>query len=395
MKRILFVEDEPSIRMALQWMVRPMQAEWETRFAEDAAAGLLVLEQWPAEVVVSDFSMPGLDGADFLQEVMRRYPRTVRLILSGYAPEGAMVRCVGVIHQFLLKPCSPAILKQTIARIDRLASSVRNESLMRMLNRLTHLPTPPRLYVELSELLQSPETGLEDIAAAVERNPDLTSRVLKLVNSGFFGLGQPVSNLLQALGYVGMEVLKGLVLALQTFHPYTLHHPPGINVEEVWQHSVRVAGLAREIARLESGPADAAFVAGLLHDIGKLVFALNCPEEYLAATRLTGELSLPLVEAEEKVFGCHHADLAGYLLGLWGLPPEVVEAIALHHDLEIVEERTEFTALTAVHVANACANAQPEAIASGQVPGLNLGYLRQLGVLDRLEDWIALTASHA
>ncbi len=113
-RRILFVDDEPLVLQGLQRMLRTMRNEWDMAFAEGGEAGLALLAEAPFDVVVSDMRMPGMNGAQFLREVMRLYPTTVRLVLSGHADKDLVSQCVGVAHQYLNKPCDADTLKSTI-----------------------------------------------------------------------------------------------------------------------------------------------------------------------------------------------------------------------------------------------------------------------------------------
>jgi DNA-binding NtrC family response regulator len=112
--RILFVDDEPAVLQALRRMLRSRRQEWDMHFAGGGTEALALLEQMPFAAVVSDMRMPGMDGAVLLGEVQRRYPQTVRVILSGHADHASTVRSVGATHQYLAKPCDPDVLRATL-----------------------------------------------------------------------------------------------------------------------------------------------------------------------------------------------------------------------------------------------------------------------------------------
>src|SRR6185436_721470 len=123
-KRILFVDDEAMTLQALERMLRPMRDEWEMEFVDSGQKALELMAQSPFDVIVSDMRMPGMNGAELLNEVMRRYPQTVRLILSGHADKEMILRCVGAAHQFLAKPCDPDVLRDTVVRASNPESSL-------------------------------------------------------------------------------------------------------------------------------------------------------------------------------------------------------------------------------------------------------------------------------
>ena len=389
MTRVLFVDDEPLVLEGLQRMLRPLRQEWQMDFLPGGVEALRFMEQTPVDVVVSDMRMPGMNGAQFLNEVMKRHPQTVRLILSGHADRELILQCIGTTHQYLSKPCDAETLQRTVRRAGLLGNSLQNEAVKRLTTRMDRLPTIPSLYTRMIETLQSPDASLEDVALIVQRDPGMTAKILQLVNSAFFGLSRSIASPAEALSYLGMETVKSLVLSLHVFSQYETASPGGISLAQVWTHSLRTAEAARMIARLEGLPKkeqDEAFVGGLLHDTGKVVLACNCAWDYLKVCRLAQKQNISLIEAEGQVFSCTHAEVGGYLLGLWGLPVPVVEVLAFHHaPAASLNER--FSPVTAVHAANALVH---EADAAGGPPasaGLDQDHLTKLGLADRVNVW--------
>jgi HD-like signal output (HDOD) protein len=385
-KRILFVDDEPMILQGLKLMLRSMREEWEMEFVESAEAALRLLGQKPCDVIVSDMRMPGMNGAELLAEVMKRHPTTVRLILSGYADKDLILKCVGSTHQYLAKPCDADSLKATIARASNLEDCLHNGRLKSLVCKMDSLPSVPSLYLKLVEKASKPNSSLEDIGNIVNKDIAMTAQVLKLANSSFFGLGRQLSNAEEAVAYLGLDTLKALVLSVHAFSQFDKVQTGELKIEALWNHSLQVASLAKRISKLESQDpkvAEEAFTAGMLHDIGKLVLAVNLPNEYTKAIHMahTG-LALPL--AELQVFGANHADVGGYLIGLWGLPVPVVEAVALHHCPSRATQKN-FSPLTSLHVANAL---EGEQSLNGVPPSeLDTHYLELIGVLPHVAKW--------
>jgi HD-like signal output (HDOD) protein len=132
--------------------------------------------------------------------------------------------------------------------------------------------------------------------------------------------------------------------------------------------------------------ADEAFVAGLLHDIGRVVLACNFPADYAMARRQALDQGIPLEAAEERIFACTHADVGGYLLGLWGLPGAVVEAIALHHTPAQHQDEA-FTPLTAVHIGNVLDTQRDPRTRSPVPASLDEPYLERLGLQTSIQAW--------
>ncbi|BDU73897.1 response regulator [Mesoterricola silvestris] len=331
--RILFVDDEPLVLQGLQRLLRSMRGEWDMVFVTSGAEGLEELARAPFDVVVADMRMPGMNGAEFLNRVMRLYPGTIRLVLSGQADSDLILQVEGAAHQFLSKPCDPGILRTVIQSASEIGGRLRSDEIRRVLGGISHLPVLPAAYQEIQALLAIEATTVEDLGRVVEKDPGMTGNILKLVNSAYFGLRQRVSDPAEAVAFLGFDTLKALALVHGIFQQVR-DFPPGFNGGHLWRHSLELAAGARGIARHEGlGREQAAdcFTGGLLHDIGLLLMASGFPAEYQRISGLLASGGVELLDAEMDVLGVHHGEVGAHLLGLWGLPGAVVEAVAHHH----------------------------------------------------------------
>jgi putative nucleotidyltransferase with HDIG domain len=200
-----------------------------------------------------------------------------------------------------------------------------------MIAGITTLPTAPASYHELNRVLSSPEVAASDVAQIIEGDVALFAKVLQLVNSAFFGLGRRITSSREAVAYLGISPLRSVVLSVELMRTFKVPRPiAGFSLDTLEQHSAIVARTAGRLVR-STRRAENAFTAGLLHDIGKLVLASEHPdklEALLAEAHATGR---PLHEIEREQNGTTHAEIGAYLLGLWGLPYAVVEAVQRHH----------------------------------------------------------------
>jgi len=392
-KRLLFVDDQTMVLEAMRRLFQPMSSEWDMAFVESPEKALEVMAKVPFDVVVTDMRMAGMNGVQLLEEVVKLFPKTVRLVLSGYADPDLILDCVGTAHQYLSKPCQAQELKDAINRASELEQSLQDEPLRQLLARLDKVPTVPSLYVELMEKLQDPEIDADAIAETVLKDPAMTAKILRLVNSAFFGLGREVSSPTDAVTYLGVDTVKSLVLSIHAFSQFNDARLGTFSIDALWTHSQTIAGAAKEIAQAEvAGPKvmDEAFVSGLLHDIGKLVLASNFPDDYDAVMQESGGRTSVLLDAERRTFGADHAEIGGYLLGLWGLPGPVVETIALHHQPAKCPRKA-FGPLAAVHAANGLIHSC-ESKSDATAEELDLDYLASLGLETRIDSWRAATA---
>lgn len=365
------------------------QERWDIQFASGAAEALAMMEKQPFDVVVSDMRMPGMSGADLFQEVMKKYPKSSRLIMSGYADQEQIAKCIGATHQFIAKPFDIKLLKNTIWRVCALDGWLLDEKLRGVVAQLYSVPSLPSLYFRIMDALASPTAGVDTIGAIVAKDPAMTAKILQLVNSAFFGIARKVSSAVEAVQYLGVGRVRSLVLSLHVFTCFDKLKIPNFSIERVWAHSMATGMLAQKIAKAERADRndqDEAYVAGMLHDIGKVMLASSFSDQYATAVTIATEKKMPMIEAEREVFGVSHAEVGAYLLGLWGLPISIVEAVALHNAPRCAGLKV-FSPLAAVHAASVFENEIYDNGLGGEVAKIDDEYITELGLTDRVEDW--------
>lgn len=387
---ILFVDDEQHLLDGLRRSLRGQRKEWNMAFVPSAEEALQVLSETHFDVVVSDMRMPGMSGAELLEQVSERYPDMVRLILSGHSEEASVIQAVPFAHQFLSKPCDVEMIKRVITRALKLKSLVGDPHLQTLVSQIRSLPTLPKLYLELTELLRRDKVSVERVGEVISQDPVMASKILQMVNSAFFGVGRQISSPTQAATLLGTETLKGLVLSAGIFMQFDVEALKigGFTLEALHNHCLKVSRLARAIAESTGADKDGleeSLLAGLLHDIGKLVLVQSMPEHYLRYHRQLAECDGDMVQTERQVFNADHGRVGAYLLGLWALSEPLVEAVAYHHD-PMESEHFAPSPLLAVHVADALVSADSEDCAV--IPaGVDEHYLEACGVRDRLDEW--------
>lgn len=381
MKRILFVDDDPMVLEGLENMLRSERRRWRMVFAVGGTDALAAMEAEPFDIVVSDMRMPKMDGLALLRRTRERFPKTVRIILSGHTELEEMIKSVDIAHQFLSKPCGAAVLKEVLNRTCNLMDLLDEESLCRAIGQISALPTPPRMYERLIETLSAPACTLEDVLEILEQDVAMCAKVLQLVNSAFFGLERPVLGIREALQHLGVNLLKNIVLSVESMEELGgAARLPASAVEEFQTHALLTAHIAARI-RPETMSRDEVFTAALLHDIGRLIIAQAFPRE---GTVASAALFAP--DDDSRLHGATHAEIGAYLLGIWGLPHPIVEAVAHHHRPERVAHDG-LDVIDVIYLANLLARQHlglPEAEADFE---RGLAYLRQLGLEARLPEW--------
>lgn len=352
MKRILFVDDEPRILEGLQRMLRPFRKHWEMTFASSGAEALEILARETHDVIVTDMRMPEMDGAELLRRVRERYPAMIRIVLSGQFETEAAMRVVQAAHQFLTKPCDARKLQAVIERSCQSDEIVFDAATRSVVAAIGELPPLPRTYAALVDALSDPQTSLDRVGAIVQRDVAVAAKVLQLVNSAFFGLACEVSTVSMAVGYLGFEVLRQLVMTVELFRTFTCTRlVTGFSVEQIQRHSRSVAAMAAKLP-MPQKLAAATSVAALLHDVGKLILAVRLPEPFEQALEASLRENRPLYCVEEEMHGTSHAEIGAYLLALWGLPSSIVGAVSRHHHPTYAAGDHSINMDTAVHIAD-------------------------------------------
>ena len=388
MKRILFVDDEPRVLDGLQRMLRPYGKDWEMAFVSSAAAALEALGSQSFDVIVTDVRMPEMDGAELLERVQKDFPRMIRIVLSGYFEREAALRAAGAAHQYLAKPCDPDRLYETISNLCRSNAILNNEAARGVVSAIGSLPSPPETYIALTEALQRPEVSLSEVGRIIEQDVGMTAKVLQLANSPLFGVECKTTNIGLALGYIGLAALRELVLSIEIFQAFDPgRRVEGFSLDEFEAHGRLTARIAARLPA-EEEVIEAAVIAALLHDTGKLVLVARLPGPFQMAVRRSLQECRPLHLVEEEVIGTTHAELGAYLLSLWGLPKPIVDAVWSHHRPGTVPQASKHLDVLAItHIADALA-AEFEPPPNGPGAGLwDLNYLDRLGVTDQISTW--------
>jgi putative nucleotidyltransferase with HDIG domain len=382
-RRILFVDDEQSILDGLRNRLRRKRDQWEMHFALGGQEALVQLAGQPFDIIVTDMRMPGMDGATLLKQVQSLYPDVVRIVLSGHAEFEAALRAVPVAHQFLAKPCDPGVLENVVERACQLQRLVNDAAVRAIVGKVSGLPAMPQLYSKLRSMLADERCAMPDIASVIKQDAGMCAKILQLVNSAFFRLSRPLSRIEEAIGYLGLEAVHRVVLAGELFDQKSGSFGAARELQSLRTHSLVTATIASQLLPEKKQQEDA-FVAALLHDIGKLLIAVHLPEHHKAAVEHAKSHGIGLHAAEVALSGVSHAEVGAYLLGIWGLPYFIVEAVANHHEPGRVDEGA-FGVLGAVHVGDVLAHALVDR------PDMELdpAYAERVGIAGRWSEWKA------
>lgn len=389
--RVLFVDDQPEILSGLRRMLRGLRKEWQMEFVEGSKEALALMDENPFDVVVSDMRMPGVDGVDLLAETMRRYPTTVRIILSGQAEQDAILRAAVPAHQYLSKPCDADTLTNTIARTCALRNTMSQEPLLRVASQVSTIPSLPHIYSQLQEEMRKDDASVQVVADLIAQDVGMSAKLMQMVNSSFFGMPRRVESPAKAAKLLGLSILKPLVLSAGVFSQFDINHLKWFSANDFMDNSMAESVLAQKVAEsvgADKQMAEDAMIAGMFQSIGQLLLVANLPDEYQNVLKVAEESHIALCDAEFECFGASRHEIGAYLLSLWGFKDSVIEAVAFCRQPSR-SDVNEFSPLTAVHVATSLAENEQDEVGLE----MDVDYLQRCGVADKLDAWRELAAS--
>jgi HD-like signal output (HDOD) protein len=383
MRRILFVDDQQVVLNAHREAMKKYRDQMETLFAIGAEAALELVRNQPIDVVIADMHMPGVDGTMLLKAIKEDHPDIVRIMLCPLSEVDSVFVALPVSHQILAKPLDADTLYNTIERIYTLRALL-TQSLRKRIGALQQLPSVPTVYFEMMSAMTRLDVSATKIARIIEKDAAMAAKTLQLVNSACFGVSRRITSVDQAVAHLGMDQVRDLSLNVHMFaalEPTAMR--AGFSFDTEQEHTLLTAKVVR---RIVTNPRQVrnAFTAALLHDIGNLILAVCDSENYKKVVKVCAASNRPQHEVEAEILGVTHAEVGAYLLGLWGLPHPIVEAVAYHHNPSAALERS-FDIPTAVSLANALVEEltedRPLAIAH---------HLESLKVAGRIDRWRAI-----
>lgn len=353
MKRVLCVHDDPAVLERLRRILLEQERDWDVRLCEDEESAMSAIHAWTPDVVCAGIRPPVLDGIVLLTRVRDRSPETIRIALGGLEKD-EVLRAHRIAHRAVSETAEPAAFVETLRRPLLLRDLVASPPLRSMLGKVGQLPAAPHVYAELTRRLDDPRVTVGELGSLVEQDTTLAAQVLRIANSAYFGRDRAVASLSDAAARLGTRLLRSLVLTAEVYGGFAI--PPRLVpvAEEIQRHASLVARLASSLEPRTAWAEDA-FAAGLLHDLGKLVLLARVPDLFADLLADAEASCRDLHEVELGRLGAHHGTLGACVLGMWGLPSTVVQAVLAHEEPPAELPRA-LDAVRAVAIANRLAH---------------------------------------
>jgi HD-like signal output (HDOD) protein len=279
-----------------------------------------------------------MDGASLLTEVQRRFPESIRIILSGQTEQDALVQANVVAHTILGKPCDAETVYNVLKGSLEIQSRLGDPEIRRIVASGRSIPVSPGSIRDVLALLRKPDVSIEQITEIVKRDLGLYGYIIKLINSSHYGMRSRVYDIDQAILLLGTSPLRTILCGLKLANALS----PSIDENlctDVLQSGIQRAQRVLRIVHQHRKPklfSDECYVAALFQDFGKLVLSVSLGNRYEKIIDLTRGSTTPLVVFEREALQCTHAEVGAYLLSLWSFSPQVIRSVCSHEDRQDV-----------------------------------------------------------
>lgn len=302
-------------------------------FAATAEQALAALEERKFDALVTDLLLPGMGGAQLLERVGEQQPGAVRLVLSGENDARPALQALTMVHQLLNKPCGVETLRENLSRGFAIEKLLANTSLRGIVEHVERLPSRPRTYGALCQVMAKPTYLAAEVAGVVERDAAVASHLLRMANKPVYGGFSSTSSISQAVVRLGSRMVRSMVLAAEMAARFERTAPVGdVTVDTVNDASIRIGHAARQLILQRSmrarEDAEEAFLIGLIHQVGTLVMMESMRKPFKAALREHQATGEPMAQCERKHVGADASSIGAFLIARWGLPYSVIEGVA-------------------------------------------------------------------
>ena len=224
------------------------------------------------------------------------------------------------------------------------------KAILAKIDRLSEIPTLPAILLEVSRLLQDPDATSQQLAKLIEKDQAITVKILRLVNSAFYGCQSRISDVNSAVVLMGFNTVRNAIISISVIKAFAnIKDMEQFKVEDFWRHAIAVAITSRHIAlKFNRRAADESFVAGLLHDIGKVILSQWFRDLFVDSWKLARETGIPFIQAENALSPLNHAQIGSHLARKWKLPSDFAEAIRWHHSPQAFKAVTPVPAIVAL-----------------------------------------------
>ncbi len=332
---LVIIDDEEDILRSLRSLFR--HDKYKMHYFTSGLQALKFLENNNVDVIICDMRMPEISGPNILEKSTKLNPTAIRIILSGFEEKQIVLNTIqkGFAQHYIMKPWDDEQLKSIVRESMSFQDELRKKHLLKIMHDFNNLPSPPKLHSKLVNILKSETKSHKLIANEIEKSPALVAKLLRISNSVFYGARKQISNVYEALTFIGTEFVLGIVLGLESFE--TIKGCGDFlvmkQIELIRERSIVRAHIAREISVLWSKEKKQheIYVAALLLDIGLILQICSYQEKFNEFHKEYNQNNKPVYSIEKELFQNTHDEIGAALLTFWNFPTDIITAVANHH----------------------------------------------------------------
>lgn len=379
--KALFVDESHALQ-EVRALIQKANLNLAAAFVSDANEAEQTLQRTTFDILVAGIGNGSAAGTQIVSVAEAAHPEVARLALVSDPRQARHVSA----HSFIRRPFTVQTLQRAMHGTCRWRDSLGKLRVSELIDGARRLPSLPDVYLRLRQEINSGDPSLKKVGEIVRADPGISVEILKIVNSPLYGLRQEVGDITHASALLGLQTVNSLVLATGVFSVKT--NLGQRFVRQLWMESLRVGAIARHIAQAEGlsrVDVEESQLAGLLHDVGQIIFMQNWPDDFLAVDPTNQEVG------EIRQFGTTHGDVGGFLCSLWELPDGVIDTVTHHHRPSDSKYASVMSPTTAVHVARALVDAGWDR----DGVQVDMEHLERIGRAGRLEEWQAIAGKTA
>ncbi|MGA2749087.1 MAG: response regulator [Verrucomicrobiota bacterium] len=392
MKRCIYVvDDQAPVMETAVLILRSIDGSWEVTGFKDPLQALAAVRAKAPDLILSDQIMPQMQGSQLLEQVRAISPDTIRIIMSGYVALNKLTLITSA-HQYIAKPFDTAKLRESVRRSFAAQERIADKGLQGVVTSLRSIPSLPQVYHSLLAELEDNRSAASVIARTVAEDAGLSTKVLQLANSPLFGQDYLITSPIDAVMCLGTDMIAAVVMSQALFRHYESLANGEKGMRKVWSHCWETAYLAQHICREKRVPrksGEEAFLAALLHEMGRFILVDNFPDQFQAACDAARQTNSPLVPRLRESFHTSPSQITAYILELWGMPAGVIGAVAMQDDPG-ADQANGFSIGSALYIADGIASRRCPPDSFG-VEDWKSGYLQSIGCLEDIPAWEKLS----
>lgn len=359
MRNVLFVDDEAMLLKLYDIFFNQKADKWKAYICSDPNEVNEIIKNNPVDIVVSDYNMLNMDGAEVLKKVVEKFPWVIRIIITASYDEAQRLKALNYAHRCIIKPAKLKDMESDIENAFMIFKSDISRIVRTKITGIDSLPAIPKIFKELTdEINKGEDASLGEIAKIVAKDPNMSVNILKIINSPFFSKDKNIVKAEHAVTMLGLNIVKSLILSAELIKIFPVTNENAKLIDDVIEHSTLCAQLMKLIFEYEkkSGnvkpeDVDLAETIGMLHDVGKIMLASLYPALYRDIHDIKHSSDESFSGLERHIIGVDHAEVAAYLLSLWGLPSKIPEIISKHCRISNLH-RDKDIFLRAIHFVN-------------------------------------------